>query len=70
MTTTLDTGQRLRIVEPFGEFGPTFQGEGPSAGRRALFIRLSHCNLSCPGCDTPESWDWSRPEHGKSMDTN
>jgi 7-carboxy-7-deazaguanine synthase len=60
MTTTLHTGQRLRIVEPFGAFGPTFQGEGPSAGRRALFIRLSHCNLSCPGCDTPESWDWSR----------
>lgn len=34
--------------------------EGPSTGQLALFIRLSHCNLSCPGCDTPESWDWSR----------
>lgn len=57
---TLRTRQRLRIVDPFGTFGPTFQGEGFSTGQRALFIRLSRCNLSCPGCDTPESWDWSR----------
>lgn len=41
-------------------FGPTFQGEGPSTGQRALFIRLSRCNLACPGCDTPYTWDWSR----------
>lgn len=60
MMTTLHTEQRLRIVEPFGVFGPTLQGEGPSTGQLALFIRLSRCNLSCPGCDTPESWDWSR----------
>ncbi|MFG3253257.1 7-carboxy-7-deazaguanine synthase QueE [Streptomyces sp. NPDC048172] len=47
-------------------FGPTFQGEGPSLGRQALFIRLSHCNLSCgqgPGarwaCDTPYTWDFA-----------
>lgn len=30
----------------------TIQGEGPYAGRRALFIRLNGCNLQCPGCDT------------------
>lgn len=41
-------------------FGPTLQGEGPSTGTSALFIRLSRCNLSCPGCDTPYTWDWSR----------
>jgi organic radical activating enzyme len=41
-------------------FGPTFQGEGPSTGQRALFIRLSRCNLACSGCDTPYTWDWSR----------
>ncbi|WP_220729580.1 hypothetical protein [Streptomyces radicis] len=28
-------------------FGPTFQGEGPSAGQQAVFIRLSRCDLSC-----------------------
>lgn len=30
----------------------TFQGEGTHAGRRALFIRLPFCNLSCSWCDT------------------
>lgn len=30
----------------------TLQGEGPFAGRRALFIRLAGCNIMCPGCDT------------------
>jgi len=39
-------------------FGPTFQGEGPSAGRRAGFVRLGMCNLNCSWCDTPYSWDW------------
>ncbi|WP_344419588.1 7-carboxy-7-deazaguanine synthase QueE [Amycolatopsis minnesotensis] len=41
-------------------FGPTIQGEGPSAGRRASFIRLGACNLSCSWCDTPYTWDGSR----------
>jgi len=41
-------------------FGPTLQGEGPSCGRQALFVRLSRCNLSCPSCDTPYTWDWQR----------
>lgn len=41
-------------------FGPTFQGEGPSAGQLAAFIRLSRCNLDCVWCDTPYTWDTSR----------
>ncbi|WP_232778666.1 7-carboxy-7-deazaguanine synthase QueE [Carbonactinospora thermoautotrophica] len=41
-------------------FGPTFQGEGPSAGRQAVFVRLSRCNLACSWCDTPYTWDWRR----------
>lgn len=40
-------------------FGPTFQGEGPSAGRRAAFVRLGLCNLDCAWCDTPYTWDWT-----------
>ncbi|MFD5434744.1 7-carboxy-7-deazaguanine synthase QueE [Kitasatospora sp. NPDC127067] len=51
------SGKGLLVAECFG---PTFQGEGPSVGQQSLFVRLSRCNLHCPGCDTPETWDWSR----------
>lgn len=39
-------------------FGPTVQGEGPSAGERAMFVRLGRCNLTCQWCDTAYTWDW------------
>src|SRR4051794_4076555 len=41
-------------------FGPTFQGEGRSLGRRCGFVRLGRCNLACTWCDTPYTWDWDR----------
>lgn len=35
----------------------TIQGEGPDAGRPAIFIRLAKCNLRCFFCDTEfETW--------------
>jgi 7-carboxy-7-deazaguanine synthase len=37
-------------------FGPTFQGEGPFAGRRCHFLRLNRCNQHCRWCDTPYTW--------------
>jgi 7-cyano-7-deazaguanosine (preQ0) biosynthesis protein QueE len=49
----------LRVAELFG---PTLQGEGSSAGQRAVFVRLSGCNLDCNFCDTPFTWDWTRFE--------
>ncbi|MEH0468515.1 7-carboxy-7-deazaguanine synthase QueE [Streptomyces sp. B21-097] len=58
---TADEGEsRLIIAECFGVEVPTFQGEGPSCGHPALFIRLSRCNLTCAKCDTKYTWDWSQ----------
>jgi 7-carboxy-7-deazaguanine synthase len=50
----------LIVAECFGIEQPTFQGEGPSCGVPALFIRLSRCNLTCGWCDTKYTWDWSQ----------
>lgn len=38
-------------------FGPTLQGEGPAAGRRAVFVRLAGCPVGCTWCDTRYTWD-------------
>ena len=41
-------------------FGPTLQGEGPSAGQQAGFLRLGRCSLNCCWCDTGYTWNWER----------
>jgi 7-carboxy-7-deazaguanine synthase len=48
-------------------FGPTFQGEGPSAGRRAGFVRLGRCNLDCAWCDSRFTWDWARYDRDREL---
>jgi 7-carboxy-7-deazaguanine synthase len=58
-------GTRVELASPVElvvseVFGPTFQGEGPSLGRRAGFVRLGRCNLDCEWCDSAYTWDWSR----------
>ncbi len=44
-------------IEIVGHPWLTIQGEGPFAGRRAVFIRLAGCDLQCPGCDTDYTSD-------------
>lgn len=51
----LRTDGQLWVQEIFR----TIQGEGPLAGRPAVFIRLAGCNLACKFCDTEfESGKW------------
>jgi len=47
---------RLRVSEIFR----SIQGEGPTAGLPATFLRLAACNLRCHYCDTPYTWDFQR----------
>lgn len=42
----------MQIVEIF----ESIQGEGGYMGTPCIFIRTSGCNLTCPFCDTKESW--------------
>jgi len=44
-------GTSLQVQDVFY----TVQGEGPFAGRPAVFVRLTGCNLRCTFCDT--QWD-------------
>ena len=36
----------------------TLQGEGPSVGMPAVFIRAATCNLHCVWCDTDYTWNF------------
>lgn len=42
----------FQVVEKF----MSIDGEGPSAGEIATFIRFQGCNLRCAWCDTSYSW--------------
>ncbi len=48
--------ERLRDWLLVSESFYTHQGEGPSTGQPAFFLRLGACNLNCYWCDTPYTW--------------
>lgn len=48
-----DSVSGYRISEIF----LSLQGEGPSAGTPAHFVRLQGCTVGCRWCDTKYSWD-------------
>ncbi len=47
------TAKKIKVVEIFR----TVEGEGNWVGLPVSFIRLEGCNLRCPWCDTPYSYD-------------
>ncbi len=47
------TAKKIKVVEIFR----TVEGEGSWVGLPVSFIRLEGCNLRCPWCDTPYSYD-------------
>ena len=51
----------LRIAETFF----SIQGEGPTAGLPAVFVRLQGCSVGCAWCDTKYSWE---PGGGYTVD--
>ena len=47
----------LATIQPGeAEIFAALQGEGVSAGRPCVFVRLSRCNLACEWCDTAYTW--------------
>ena len=44
---------RLRVAESF----LSLQGEGPTAGTPAHFLRLQGCDVGCRWCDSKYTWD-------------
>ncbi|HTR96366.1 MAG TPA: 7-carboxy-7-deazaguanine synthase QueE [Candidatus Acidoferrales bacterium] len=54
---------KLRISELFH----SLQGEGPSAGTPAHFLRLQGCDVGCAWCDSKYTWDAAGGEE-RSLD--
>lgn len=46
--------KKIAVVEIFG---PTFQGEGPLAGAKTMFVRFGGCDYRCKMCDSLHAVD-------------
>ena len=46
----------------------SWQGEGPNAGCRALFIRFTGCPIKCDWCDTKRAWGKEQGEKKSVQD--
>jgi len=53
MTSRTAPADTVRVSELFH----SLQGEGPSAGTPAHFLRLQGCDVGCRWCDTRYTWD-------------
>lgn len=62
-TPALPVPEQLKLSEIFS----SLQGEGPSAGAPALFVRLALCNLRCGWCDTRYTWDFERYDYEREV---
>ena len=62
--------KRLRISrQPSGEpeIFHSLQGEGVTASRPSVFLRLATCNLACSWCDTKYTWDWDSYDYEREV---
>src|SRR5689334_10810961 len=62
-STEMGAAQPIRILR-ISELFLSLQGEGPSAGTPAHFLRLQGCDVGCHWCDSKYTWD---PHRGQEM---